>query len=44
MFEIIRVLGSVKRLGSRPSKLDQHDFKGLFLGYTATDQNIVYLV
>jgi hypothetical protein len=23
--------------------LDRHDFKGIFLGYTATDQNIVYL-
>jgi hypothetical protein len=33
----------VKQSGSRCSKLDQHDFKGLFLGYTATDQNIVYL-
>ncbi len=26
-----------------PGKLDKHDFKGIFLGYTATDQNIVYL-
>jgi hypothetical protein len=33
----------VKRSGSRCSKLDQHNFKGLFLGYTATDQNIIYL-
>jgi hypothetical protein len=33
----------VKRSGSRQSKLDHHDFKGIFLGYTATDQNIVYL-
>jgi len=23
--------------------LDRHDFKGIFLGYTATDQNIIYL-
>ncbi len=33
----------VKRSGDRCSKLDRHDFKGLFLGYTATDQNIIYL-
>jgi hypothetical protein len=42
----IKVFGSrvcVKRSGSRQSKLDKHDFKGIFLGYTATDQNIVYL-
>jgi hypothetical protein len=25
------------------AKLDHHDFKGVFLGYTATDQNIIYL-
>lgn len=43
----IKLFGSrvcVKRSGSRRSKLDPHDFKGIFLGYTATDQNIVYLV
>ncbi len=42
----LKLFGSrvcVKRSGSRRSKLDWHDFKGLFLGYTATDQNIVYL-
>jgi len=33
----------VKRSGNRRSKLDKHDFKGIFLGYTATDHNIVYL-
>jgi hypothetical protein len=33
----------VKRTGSRCSKLDHHDFTGIFLGYTATDQNIFYL-
>ncbi len=32
-----------KRSGSCRSKLDRHDFKGVFLGYTATDQNIIYL-
>ena len=33
----------VKHSGSCHSKLDHHDFKSIFLGYTATDQNIVYL-
>jgi hypothetical protein len=33
----------VKQSGKRQSKLDRHNFKGLFLGYTATDQNIVCL-
>jgi hypothetical protein len=33
----------VKRTGSRRCKLDRHDFTGIFLGYTATDQNIRYL-
>jgi hypothetical protein len=33
----------VKRTGSRQCKLDRHDFTGIFLGYTATDQNIIYL-
>jgi hypothetical protein len=43
---LLKLFGSrvfVKRSGSRQSKLDCHDFKGIFLGYTATDQNIVYL-
>ncbi len=35
--------GCVKRSGKRQGKLDRHDFEGIFLGYTATDQNIVYL-
>jgi hypothetical protein len=42
----LKLFGSrvcVKQSGKRRSKLDCHDFKGLFLGYTATDQNIVYL-
>ncbi len=33
----------VKRTGSQRCKLDLHDFTGIFLGYTATDQNITYL-
>jgi hypothetical protein len=33
----------IKRTGSQCSKLDRHDFTGIFLGYTATDQNIFYL-
>ncbi len=28
----------VKRTGKRRGKLDQHDFTGVFLDYTATDQ------
>jgi hypothetical protein len=36
---------SPRRLHSRHymKELDRHDFKGIFLGYTATDNNIVYL-
>jgi hypothetical protein len=33
----------VKRTGDCRSKLDKHNFSGLFLGYTSTDQNIWYL-
>ena len=33
----------VKRTGKRRSKLDQHHFTGIFLGYTATDRNIRYI-
>ena len=33
----------VCRPGQRRCKLDRHDYTGLFLGYTATDQNIIYL-
>jgi hypothetical protein len=42
----LKLFGSrvcVKRTGSHRCKLDRHDFKGIFLGYTATDQNIIYL-
>ncbi len=42
----LKLFGSrvcVKRTGSRRCKFDRHDFKGIFLGYTATDQNIIYL-
>jgi hypothetical protein len=41
----LRVFGSrvcVKRTGKRRSKLDRHDFTGIFVGYTATDENIRY--
>jgi hypothetical protein len=33
----------VKSTGVQRCKLDRHDFTGIFLGYTATDQNILYL-
>jgi hypothetical protein len=33
----------VKRTGSRQCKLDRHNFTGITLGYSATDQNIMYL-
>ncbi len=33
----------VKRTGKRGGKLDHHDFTGIFLGYSGTDQNIKYL-
>jgi hypothetical protein len=42
----LRVFGShvcVKRTGKHRSKLDQHSFTGIFLGYTATDENIRYI-
>ena len=42
----LKLFGSrvcVKISGIRRGKLDRHDFKGIFLGYTATDNNIVYL-
>ncbi len=42
----LKIFGScvcVKRSGNRRAKLDRHNFCGIFLGYTATDQNIVYL-
>ena len=40
----LKLFGSrvcVKQSGKRRSKLDRHDFNGMFLGYTATDQ-VVY--
>jgi hypothetical protein len=33
----------VKCTGNRRGKLDCHKFTGVFLGYAATDQNIIYL-
>ncbi len=33
----------IKQTSARRSKLDKHNFTGLFLGYTSTDQNIRYL-
>jgi hypothetical protein len=38
-----RVIKTWDGYGKRRSKLDCHDFKGIFLEYTATDQNIIYL-
>ncbi len=42
----LKLFGSwvcVKVSGIRHGKLGRHDLKGIILGYTATDQNIVYL-
>ena len=42
----LKVFGSrvcVKRSGDRNGKLDCNDFTGIFLGFTATDHNILYL-
>jgi hypothetical protein len=42
----LRVFGSrvcVKRAGKRRAKLDHNDFNGIFLGYTATDENVTYI-
>ncbi len=33
----------VKQAGERSGKLDHNDFMGIFLGYTATDQNVQYI-
>ncbi len=44
--EYLKMFGSlvcVKQLGDHWSKLDWHDFTGIFLGYTASDHNIRYL-
>jgi hypothetical protein len=42
----LKVFGSrvcMKCTGKRCGKLDQHDFKGIFLGYTTADHNIIYI-
>ena len=42
----LRTFGSsvcVKITGKRNAKLDRHDFSGIFIGYTATDDNIKYI-
>jgi hypothetical protein len=42
----LKLFGSwvcVKQTGDRRSKLNRHDFRGIFLGYALTDQNILYL-
>jgi hypothetical protein len=42
----MKVFGSrvcVRQSGQRRAKLNHHDFTGIFLGYAATDQNIIYL-
>ena len=33
----------VKVTGKRKAKLNSHDFTGIFIGYTATDDNIRYI-
>ena len=42
----LKVFGSrvsVKVTGKRRAKLDRHEFTGIFVGYTATDENIRYV-
>jgi hypothetical protein len=42
----LKLFGSrvcVWRTGAQRAKLDHHDFTGIFLGYLASDQNILYL-
>lgn len=42
----LRVFGSLispRRNGPRPAKLDKHTYDGIFLGYTSTYKNIVYI-
>jgi hypothetical protein len=41
--KLFGLLVCIKRSGIHCGKLNKHDFKGIFLGYTATDHNIVYL-
>ncbi len=41
-----RMFGSrvcVQQMGTQRAKLDKHDFTSIFLGYTATNQNVVYI-
>ncbi len=41
---LLKLFGSwvcVKRTGNQRRKLDQHDFTGIFIGYTASAQNII---
>eukprot|EP00986_Skeletonema_menzelii_P015723 scaffold12494_cov159-Skeletonema_menzelii.AAC.1 len=41
----LRTFGSrvaVRRPGHKRAKLDKHDYRGIFLGYTATDKNVRY--
>ena len=43
---LLKVFGSrvcVRVTGKRSSKLDRHDFSGIFIGYTATNENIRYI-
>ena len=37
------VQGVCRCTGTRRAKLDRHNFRGIFLGYTATDQNVIYM-
>ncbi len=42
----LKVFGSrvcIKQAGTRRGKLDHNDFTGIFVGYTATDQNVKYI-
>ena len=42
----LRIFGCrviVRRIGERAAKLDHHTNAGTFLGYTATDKNIIYM-
>jgi hypothetical protein len=42
----LKLFGSrvcVKQTGNRHAKLGKHDFTGIFLGYTLTDQNVWYI-
>jgi hypothetical protein len=44
--QYLKTFGSrvcIKQSGVRRCKLDRNDFTGIFLGYTATTQNIIYL-